>query len=155
LISTRIGPTTDPETVTRPDRGRKANPMACGPLSRSATIKRKGGGRGTDDEVHRAFGNPPKNPNRSNLRALKRREARRLCTELRRLCITCRHLCWTSPPPQLDYAVARLRPRPRLRLDFFIAMANNGDAGTSIGGTASNPPLSLLISRLPRKCYIV
>jgi hypothetical protein len=39
LISIRIGPTTDPESVTRPDRGRTANPMAGGPPSRSATIK--------------------------------------------------------------------------------------------------------------------
>jgi hypothetical protein len=41
LISTRIGPTTDPDLDTRPDRGRTANPMAGGPPSRSAIIKER------------------------------------------------------------------------------------------------------------------
>jgi hypothetical protein len=122
LISSRIGPTTDPESVTRPDRGRTAKPMACGPPSRSAKIKGRGGGRGTRYEVHRVAYSPTKNPSpiRSKGRCSDGKH-RRLCTAL---------------PPQSH-------PRPRLRLGFISAMANNGESGSSTGGT---PYISLPLS---------
>jgi hypothetical protein len=60
---------TDPESITCPDRGRTAKPMACGPPSRSAKIKGRGGDRGTRYKVHRVACSPTKTLAQSDLRA--------------------------------------------------------------------------------------
>jgi hypothetical protein len=60
LISIRIGPTTDPKLVTRPDRGCTANPMAGGPPSRSATIKGRVGAGARKTKFAALPVNPPK-----------------------------------------------------------------------------------------------
>jgi hypothetical protein len=91
--------------------------------------KRKGGGRGTQDEVRRVAVIPPKSPS------------------------TNRSKCGAKATGSAAIASARLHRRPLTLvfdygLDLFIAMANNGDSGTSTGGMAPliNLPFSLSVT---------